>query len=324
MNCPHNNQAASPLFVLIGCTATGKTQVAFHLAAILHAEILSLDSMMVYRRMDVGTAKPPAYQRQVIPHHLIDVVQPSEAFSVARYLDLADAAIAQIHSRGRAVLAVGGTALYLKALTEGLFEGPPADPDFRRTLRQRAAQHGISALHAELARVDPHAAAHVHPNDLRRIERALEIFHTTGQPISSLQRQWGSDKRYRCLVIGLRRSRQDLHHRINRRVTQMIASGLVHEVRGLLCEPKALSPQARQALGYAQIIDHLHGQSDLAQAVEKIKILTRRFAKSQRTWFRRFPDVTWLDIQPDEPPDAVARRAAALLHAARSSLPPAT
>lgn len=310
------------LIFLIGCTACGKSEVALLLAERLGAEILSVDSMMIYRGMDIGTAKPSPQQRRRVPHHLIDVVEPAEPFSVARYVELADQAIKDIHSRGKRVVAVGGTALYIRALTEGLFAGPGADPALRRRLRDRARRLGSPALHAELARLDPDAAARIHPNDLRRIERALEVFHLTGQPISALQQQWDRpQRRYPCRFVGLRRRREDLNHRINLRVGRMIADGLVEEVRRLLASPGGMGMQARQALGYAQIVDYLEGRCTLERAIEQIKIHTRRLAKSQRTWFRRFRDVTWLDLEPDEPPETTAGRVLSALAAPPTASP---
>ncbi len=302
------------LNLLVGCTAVGKTEVALQLAEHQGAEIISVDSMQVYRRMDIGTAKPGPEERRRVRHHLIDVVEPFEPFSVGRFIELADAAIADVVARGKRVWAVGGTALYIKALTEGLFEGPPADPAFRKAFRRRVAQEGLAVLHAELADVDLEAARRIHPNDARRIERALEVHHLTGTPISDLQRQWDMGRtRYDCRMVILDRPRDDLSHRINARVKQMVDAGFVEEVRGLLAEPEPLSEQARQALGYAEMMDHLTGGPDLDKTVELIKIHTRRFAKSQRTWFRSFRDARRIDVAPDgsvaDVADAVARRA---------------
>jgi tRNA dimethylallyltransferase len=306
---PDNQPNAEPLVLLIGCTASGKSDVGIQLAGLLGAEIVSADSMMVYRRMDIGTAKPSPQQRAAVAHHLIDIVEPDQPFSVAQYVEQADEVITGLRAGGRRPLVVGGTALYLKSLTEGLFPGPSADLEFRRKLRDRAQREGVPALHAELAVVDPDAAARIHPNDLRRIERALEVYSLSGKPISVLQQQWGQTRRYDCRFVGIRREVDDLNHRINRRVKQMIDDGLVDEVRWLLAEPAPLSREARQALGYAQIIDHLEGRCDLEEAVEQIKILTRRFGKGQRTWFRRFEGVEWLDVEPDESPVSIAGRA---------------
>ncbi len=264
------------------------------------AEVVSLDSMKVYRRMDIGTAKPPVEVRREIHHHLIDTVEPSEEFSVARYVTLAERAIADIRSRGKPVLVVGGTPLYFKALTEGLFEGPSADPAIRKRLRDEAESVGTKTLHDRLKEVDHAAAERIHPNDLRRIVRALEVFELTGRPISELQSQWDRGRaRFEAAIIGLSRERREQSRRINRRVRRMMEAGLVDEVRSLLAEPEPLSRTARRAVGYAEVIDHLEGRQSLADAVEMIKINTRQFAKAQRTWFKRFESVAWVDVFPD-------------------------
>lgn len=285
---------------VIGCTGSGKGALGRELARRTEGEIVSIDSMKVYRRMDIGTAKPSPDVRRQIPHHLIDVVEPSEDFSVAQYVKLAEQAIADIQSRGRMVFVVGGTPLYIKALSEGLFEGPSAEPQIRERLTRRAEVEGLGRLHDELRRVDPAAARRIHPNDLRRIIRGLEVFELTGRPISELQEQWDRERtRFDCVFLGLRREREDQGHRINERVRKMIAAGLVEEVRGLLAEPKPLSTAARQALGYVEIIEHLEGRATLDEAAEQIKIHTRHFAKAQRTWFKRFKNTEWIDLPPD-------------------------
>ncbi len=300
---------ATPVTFILGCTGCGKGAVGRELALRLGAEIISVDSMKIYRRMDIGTAKPDSTLRAGIPHHLIDVVEPSADFSVAQYVRQAEAAIASIHARGRAVLCVGGTALYIQSLTTGLFEGPSADAGLRQRLRERAVREGSACLHAELARVDPEAAQRIHPNDLRRIVRALEVFEQTGTPISRLQTQWGQWRTdLECRLIGLRRAREDQSRRINARVRRMMEQGLVEEVRALLAEPRPLSRTARQAVGYAEIIEHLQHGLPLEDAVEKIKINTRRLAKAQRTWFKRFPVNDWIDLAPDDAAEAVAGR----------------
>ena len=286
--------------LIFGCTACGKSELAKLAADRWGADILSVDSMSVYRRMDIGTAKPVQPERRQYRYHLVDVVEPWESFSVGRYVELAEEAIADIASRGKPVLAVGGTALYIKALTEGLFEGPGADEAFRREIRRRAAAEGTAALHEELSKIDPAAADRISPNDLRRIERALEVYFLSGKPISELQTQWDAEKPQRqCTMIGLRREKADQNHRINMRVHRMMEHGFVDEVRSLLADWHGMSKQARQALGYAEIIEHLEGKIGLAETVEKIKINTRRFAKSQRTWFRRFGDAHWIDLDAD-------------------------
>jgi len=294
---------------ILGCTGCGKGALGLALARRIGAEIISVDSMKVFRRMDVGTAKPSAQARLDIPHHLIDVVEPSQDFSVAQFVRAAELAIAQITARGRHVLCVGGTPLYIKALSEGLFEGPSANEAVRLRLKRRADGEGTTALHAELARVDPEAAERIHPNDLRRIIRALEVFELTGQPITALQTQWDRQRTcFDCTFVGLRRSLEDQNQRTNRRVHRMIELGLVDEVTRLMAEVPPLSTTSRQALGYAEIIRHLLGEVSLEEAVESIKINTRQFSKAQRTWYRRFPAVRWFDVGPADTADQLAEQ----------------
>lgn len=287
------------VFVIVGCTATGKGTLARALAGHVGGEIVSVDSMKVYRGMDIGTAKPSPADRATIPHHLIDVADPWEAFSVARFVTLADEAVADIHRRGRPVVAVGGTVLYLKCWYEGLFAGPGADPAIRAAIRRRAATEGLDVLHAELTRIDPPAAARIHRNDLRRIERALEVYQLTGEPISRLQQQWGNARPRRpdwdWRLIGLRRERDETNRRINLRVKRMVEAGLVEEARRVWADPRGVGPQARQAVGYAELFDHFAGRGGLEEAIEQIKIHSRQLAKQQRTWLRRLPGVQWID-----------------------------
>lgn len=310
------------LTFIIGCTGSGKAALGLELARRTGGEIISLDSMKVYRRMDIGTAKPsPAVQAEV-RHHLIDVVEPSEDFSVAQFVSHAERAIADTSQRNRPIFVVGGTPLYLKALTEGIFEGPGADPTLRTQLHQEARNRGSAALHERLAMIDPPAAQRIHPNDLRRIVRALEVHELTGHSISELQTQWDRDRtRYDCLFIGLRRELADQNHRTNERVRRMMEAGLVAEVSGLLREPRELSRSARQALGYAEVIAHLEGHCGLDAAVERIKINTRQFAKAQRTWFRRFREVRWVDVGPESTAQEVADDLVTPWGAAWSALP---
>jgi tRNA dimethylallyltransferase len=292
----------SPKMILIlGVTASGKGRAAFELARVLDGEIVSVDSMKVYRRMDIGTAKPPAEVRREVRYHLIDVVEPSESFSVGLFLERALPAIEDIGHRGKTVIAVGGTALYIKALLYGLFEGPGSDAKIRAALRERAEAEGLVALHAELVRLDPEAAGRINANDAKRIIRALEVHQLTGTPISSFQKQFQAEQpKHDWTIIGLRREKSVESRRINARVRKMIEMGLVDEVASLLAEEKPLSPQARCAIGYAEIIEHLAGQMELDETIERIKINTRRLAKGQRTWFKTIRHVQWLDIEPEE------------------------
>jgi tRNA dimethylallyltransferase len=292
---------------ILGCTAVGKGAIGRALARRIGGQIVSVDSMKVYRRMDIGTAKPTAAVRAEIPHHCIDLVEPSESFSVAQYVTAADAAIATIAAAGARALAVGGTSLYIKALSEGLFQGPSADPALREQLKRRAAAEGLDLLHAELAAVDADSAARIHPRDQRRIIRALEVYQATGTPLSRLQNQWDSGRRrYECVFLGLRRGREDLHRRINARVKRMVAAGLEQEVAGLLAEPAGLSIQATAAVGYAEMIAYLRGRITREQAVERIAINTRHLAKKQRTWHRRWAEVRWFDLAEGDNGEAVA------------------
>ncbi|MBN1764814.1 MAG: tRNA (adenosine(37)-N6)-dimethylallyltransferase MiaA, partial [Sedimentisphaerales bacterium] len=263
-----------------------------------------------YRRMDIGTAKPDPQRRQAIKHHLIDVVEPSESFSLGRYVELAENAIRKIKNTQSPIIAVGGTSMYIRGLLEGVFDGPGADLQIRDKLKSQAQSDGLPALHHRLSQIDPDAAARIHPNDEKRIIRALEVYELTGQPISSFQQQFRSGQyKYNWQIIGLRREKEDNNHRINQRVKRMIDMGLVEEVKSLLAEPNGLSDQAAQAVGYAEIIAHLQGLSTLDEAIENIKINTRRFAKSQRTWFRSFQNVNWYDLTPnDDTPEQLAER----------------
>jgi len=302
------------MVLILGVTASGKGTVAFELARKIDAEIISIDSMKVYRRMDIGTAKPSPERRSQVKYHLIDVVEPNESFSVDRFLELAHAAIKQISLGNKPVVAVGGTAMYIKALLYGLFDGPGADTKIRRRLKAQIASQGASELHRRLTEIDPEAAQRVHPNDVRRIVRALEVFELTGKPISSFQKQFDVEQMPNdWKIIGLRRDKSVESRRINMRVKRMIAEELVDEVKSLLAEAEPLSDQARCAIGYAEIIDHLNGKMPLDKAIEKIKINTRRLAKAQRTWFKTFRQVNWLDIAENETSERILGRTIALL-----------
>lgn len=297
------------MILILGVTASGKGRLAFELAEFIGAEIISIDSMKVYRRMDIGTAKPPKETRQRVKYHLIDIVEPSDSFSVGAFIEAASDAIEQIKSRGRKIVAVGGTALYIKSLLYGLFDGAGTDEQVRAKLQVRIEAEGLAELHHELTKIDPAAAERINPNDAKRIIRALEVYQLTGKPISSFQKQWQQRQlKHDWTIIGLRRKKADASSRINKRVKKMIDAGFVDEVKSLLAEEKPLSKQARSAIGYAEIIEYLNGQTSLEDAVEKIKINTRRLAKGQRTWFKTFQGVHWLDIAEDETPEQILDR----------------
>jgi len=295
--------------LILGVTASGKGKLAFELAKSINAEILSIDSMKVYRRMDIGTAKPPKEIRSQLPYHLIDVIEPSDSFSVARFLELAHAAIDDIKSRDKPLVAVGGTALYIKALLFGLFEGPGADKKIRNELKTQAQADGLDKLYEQFKKIDPDAAGRISSNDAKRIIRAMEVYKLTGKPISSFQSQWNQSSSSNWTIIGLRREKTEESKRINARVKKMIDAGLVDEVKNLLTEEKPISDQARCAIGYAEIIDLLNGQISLDDAIELIKKNTRKLAKAQRTWFKTFKNVHWLNLAPDETIDSILPRA---------------
>lgn len=289
-----------PLYVILGPTASGKTALAFALAQRLRGEILCVDSMTVYRGMNIGTAKPSADEQLRVRHHLIDLVEPSEPFAVARFVELADAVIADARSRGVPLIATGGTPLYYKSLFEGLFDGPGED----RAIRERLAAETSENLHARLQQVDPAASTRIHLNDRKRIIRALEVFELTGKPISSFQTDWENPThRHQATWYGLHWEKDLLNRRINQRVKQMIAAGWLEETRGLLSQFPTLSKTAAEATGYHELIQHLQGKLSLDDAVELIKIATRQLARKQMKWFRRFPNVKWLN--GDQPVEAL-------------------
>jgi tRNA dimethylallyltransferase len=279
--------------ILTGPTASGKTALSLELAERLNAEIVAMDSMTLYRKMDIGTAKPTPEERSVVPHHLLDLLEPWESANVAWWLDRAREVVREISARGKQVLFVGGTPFYLKALLHGLFEAPPVDADLRRRLEKEAAEVGPLEFHRKLQRVDPASANRLHPNDVRRVVRALEVFEQTGVPLSQVQRQGWFDKsatksdegRFpRCLALDW--PREELCERISQRVEQQIRSGWLDEVRELDALPNGLSKEASQALGYREIASYLRGERTLPETVEIIQTRTRQFAKRQMTWFR--------------------------------------
>ena len=279
------------LVVIIGPTASGKSTLAMRVAERIGGEILSVDSMQIYCGMDVGTAKPTAAERARVRHHLIDVAAPDEPFAVARFVERADAVIADAAARGVPLVVTGGTPMYYKALFEGLFEGPPAD----ETLRQSLNGEPLDTLHSRLTTVDPAAAARIHVNDRRRLVRALEVYELTGRPITDHQGQWDAGHRHVAAWFGLQWDKEVLNRRINARVKQMIAGGWVDEVAKLMAAYPELSKTAGEATGYQELIEHLHGRLKLEDAVERIKIATRQLARRQIKWFRRFQQVRWLE-----------------------------
>ena len=295
---------------LTGPTAVGKTAVGVALARLLGAEVVALDSMTLYRGMDIGTAKPTFAERGGVPHHLIDMLDPWESASVADYRDWAFRVVADLEARGRRALFVGGTALYLKTLLRGLFEGPGADPALRRSLEAEADRLGNPAMHARLATLDPATATRLHPNDRRRVVRALEVIESTGRTLSEQQVEHIRPAPESVQVYALERPRAELLGRIDRRVEAMFADGLVEEVRALRSGPRPLSMVPSQGVGYREVIDLLEGRGDLANAVSMTQARTRQFAKRQATWFRGLVEVRAWPVAPDEPPEVTAGRLA--------------
>ena len=304
-----SNLPAADCYFLTGATASGKTSVGVALARRLGGEILSLDSMALYRGLDIGTAKPAVEERRGVPHHLLDVIAPCEEYSLAQYVEAAEALVARIRSAGGEPLFVGGTPLYLKGLLRGIFRGPPADPAFRRELQQQAAQQPPGFLHARLARVDPRAAERLHPNDARRLIRALEVFEKTGRPIRDGQRQFDRARPAEaCRVFVLDWPREKLNQRITRRVDAMFAAGLVDEVRRLLDAPGGLGKTAGQAVGYREVVEHLAGRLSLLEAIEQVKLHTRRLAKRQGAWFRSLSECRFVPVGEGDHPEQLAGR----------------
>ena len=285
----------SPLICIIGPTAVGKTEIALRLAQYFDTEIVSIDSRQIYRKMDIGTAKPTPDQQRAVPHHLIDCVDVGQPFSVAEYQRLADTAIAKIHERGKRTMAVGGAGLYFRSIIDGLFDGPGADAEIRSKLRREADEHGNAALYERLRRCDPEAANRVHPNNLVRVIRALEVYELTGKPISAFQGQWQTNEpRYRFRAFGLNMPRETLYQRIEKRTDQMVETGLIEEVKGLLNQGAPRNCIAMQSFGYKELIDYLDGKRTLDEAIALLKQNTRRFAKRQLTWFRSDSRIEWL------------------------------
>lgn len=300
-----------PVVVICGPTAAGKTAVGIEVARALGGEIVSADSMQVYRHMDIGTAKPTAEEQAAVRHHLIDVVEPDEPFDAAAYLAGGRRALVDLRQRGKVPVVVGGTGLYIKALLYGLFQSHARDPDVRARLRAEAEALGTAALHARLARHDPATAARLHPNDALRILRALEVLAVTGRPISELQRahRFG-DAPFRVLKVGLALGREALYRRIDRRVEAMLAAGLEDEVRALLARGYGPQLKPMQSIGYSHLTAYIAGEVSLAECVRTLQRDTRRFAKRQLTWFRAEPEVVWM--APDQPADLI-RKAEAFL-----------
>ena len=287
--------------LIAGPTAVGKSEIALRLAGQLGGEIISADSMQVYRGLDLGTAKPSPADRARVPHHLIDICDLTESFDAAQFARLAHRAVAEIQSRGRVPIFCGGTGLYFRAFLEGLGEAPPADAKLRAELEAAP----LEKLLVELRERDPAAYGKIDKKNPRRVIRAVEVIRLTGQPVSAQRAEWNTQHATRNTqhFYCFSRSPADLHVRINARVDAMFARGLVDETRELLKHGLAENKTAMQAIGYRQVVEHLRGERSLTETIELVKIRSRQFAKRQLTWFRAQPGTQWIELKPDDPPE---------------------
>ncbi|HTN72917.1 MAG TPA: tRNA (adenosine(37)-N6)-dimethylallyltransferase MiaA [Methylomirabilota bacterium] len=286
------------IIILLGPTAVGKSDVALELAVEVNAEIINADSQQVYRYMNIGTAKPSPAVRERVPHHLIDIVDPDEEFNVAVFRQMAQENIEAIRRRKKNVIVCGGTGLYLKALTRGLFSGPKEEPKIRRALEAEIESSGLISLYRRLERFDPKATSWIHPHDRQRIIRALEVYDLTGKPISLWQKEHAfSENAFDALKLGLNRDRAELYELINRRCESMIQEGFLEEVRGLAEKGYGLDLKPMQSVGYRHMGLVLNGAMSLDKASELMKRDTRRLAKRQLTWFRQDREIRW--FHPD-------------------------
>jgi tRNA dimethylallyltransferase len=299
------------LVVILGPTASGKSALAVALAQQFSGEIVSCDSVALYRSFEIGTAKPTREQRALVPHHLLDVAEPDQPYTAGEYARQARAVIGEIAARGHMPIVVGGTGLYLRALLQGLFPGPQRSEELRERLRLRAARHGSPSLHRVLARLDPEAAAKIHANDLPKIIRAIEVCLASRAQMSELWKQRGRDplQGFRVLRIGLKPPRERLYERINRRAQQMFDDGLIEETESLIERYPGVGPL--NSLGYKQALQFLRGEFTREQAVAAAQQGHRNYAKRQTTWFRHEPDVRWLEGFGDDP--VIAKQAVELI-----------
>ncbi|MCC7386805.1 MAG: tRNA (adenosine(37)-N6)-dimethylallyltransferase MiaA [Deltaproteobacteria bacterium] len=288
-------EPGGPLWAIVGSTGTGKSALATEVARAVGGEILSVDSAQVFIGLDIGTAKPTAAERREVPHHLIDVIDPDTQWTSAAFASAAEQAIADIRARGRVPILCGGTGLWLRALTRGLFDAPPIDPALREEIRARLAAGGSEALHAELAALDPIAAARLHPRDRQRIARALEVVRQTGRPISEYQREHGfREERHALRAVALDWPRDRLIARLAERTRAMYRAGLVDEVRRVMAGGASSAGPGLSCIGYREAVRHLAGELDLEATIDATIIATRQYAKRQRNWFNGEPAVVWL------------------------------
>lgn len=288
---------SEPILVLVGLTASGKKKLGLRVAERVGAEIISLDSMKIYRGMDIGSAKPSPEDRAKVPFHLLDLLDPGETFSVGQFLSLAAEKVEEIRARGRRVIFLGGTAFYLNCLLNGLIEGVDNDPALRRRLIEWAEREGPEVLHGQLREKDSETADKIHSRDIKRIVRALEVIQITGQTLS-----WMKENRTRAfikgpfLVAGIRRDPDRLKDRIAIRTRRMIEQGFVEEV-ARISSSGGFGPESGKAIGYRQILEYIEGRTNLEEAVEQINTATWRFSRKQMTWYKRFPQIRWFDVE---------------------------
>lgn len=292
--------SADKIVIICGPTASGKSELALRLAHTVDAEIVNADSMQIYRGLNIGTAKPAASQQSEIRHHLIDLIDPDQQFSAADFATSADAAIKDIHLRGKKAIVVGGTGLYIRALVNGLVDSPGGGGEIRKALQDEAVRDGNEVMLQRLRQVDPELAAGLHPNNMVRIIRALEVYRLTGVPLSRYQKEHAfAPRRYTTLQIGISVDRGELYRRIDERVDKMFAEGLLKEVEGLLAAGYGPDLKSMRSIGYKEAAAHLAGELSFEEAVRLIKRNTRHYAKRQLTWFNADPDILWF-VYPEK------------------------
>ena len=292
-----NENIKPKIYGVVGPTASGKTEYAIELAKKCGGEVVSCDSMQIYKHMDIGTAKPTQEEMDGIPHHMIDIAEPWESYSVARFVSEARACIDEVLERGRVPILCGGTGLYFDSVIKNIdFSEIESDPDYRSELMQTAKENGNEYVHDMLKKIDPKSAEAVHPNNLKRVIRALEIYKTTGKSKTEIDRESVRESIYDAEIYGLNRPREELYERINRRVDIMLENGLLDEVKSLLEMGISRDATSMQAIGYKELAEYFEGSCKLFEAVEKIKQESRRYAKRQLTWFRKNKEIIWLNM----------------------------